>query len=303
MRFTLYLFVVSLHSHNDFSSKRLKLANHLKENVIEVSDGLATLAQFILDEKNFDPYFFEAHRRYEVLLARWKDFLHRFEQVSMNCSPVSTGLLWRLKGFVSETQDMKRDVEVALKRPWLGRLCDLGLHSRRAIDEFASAFCDWYAVENKLLKPRVKVWLCTCLAKFEVVNELMSGSYNSNSQEYPKPVKVNFSKRTMACIWTVKLGRVRDRDLMIVKHRLIRPLFKKAETVLFVFTENAFRKGWTDVLLKWLVVHELLHAFEHKNKVTLITAETKEEVVKKCLIGFLEANPKFAFPLKFAATT
>lgn len=107
----------------------------------------------------------------------------------------------------------------------------------------------------------------------------------------------------MACIWTVKLGRVRDRDLMIVKHRLIRPLFKKAETVLFVFTENVFRKGWTDVLLKWLVVHELLHAFEHKNKVTLITAETKEEVVKKCLIGFLEANPKFAFPLKFAATT
>jgi hypothetical protein len=70
----------------------------------------------------------------------------------MNCSPVSTGLLWRLKGFVSETQDMKRDVEVALKRPWLGRLCDLGLHSRRVIDEFASAFCDWYAVENKLLK-------------------------------------------------------------------------------------------------------------------------------------------------------
>jgi hypothetical protein len=90
---------------------------------------------------------------------------------------------------------------------------------------------------------------------------------------------------------------------MRVKRRLIRPLFKKAETVLFVFTENAFNKGWTDVVLKWLLVHELLHAFEHKNKVTLITAETKEAVVKKRLLGFLEANPKFASPFKFALAT
>jgi hypothetical protein len=279
------------------------LANQLKGNIVEVSDGLATLARGIPDEKSFDPYFFECCRRYETLLARVGEFLRWFEQVSMMRNPASVGLLWQLRSFVSETQNMKRDVEAALKHPGLGRLSDLGLHSRRVLDEFARAFCDWYAAENKILEPRVKVWICTSLAKFEVVSELMSRGYNSNSQEYPKPVRVGFDRRTMACIWTVKLGRVRNRDLMRVKRRLIRPLFKKAETVLFVFTENAFNKGWTDVVLKWLLVHELLHAFEHKNKVTLITAETKEAVVKKRLLGFLEANPKFASPFKFALAT
>jgi len=264
----------------------------LEKNIEFTTEGLETLFN-ALPGDDFDPYTLAAYRRCEALLTVWDKFLPLFRGFAVY-KPKGAGWAWWFKALRYYSSRIRNLVERALKKPELNRLADLGIHRRHVVDHFATVFCDWYAQRTGYAKPRVKVWVNTNFEKFEIVNVLLKKGCDSGHEYQNGSLGVS-DKNVFGCAWTVtRINANINPVLRAVDRRLIVPLFKNAETAIFLFVEHAFsvvRRRSRDSFLKVILVHELLHAFEQKNNIIIIKSENKEELVEATLLKFLEENP------------
>jgi hypothetical protein len=174
----------------------------------------------------------------------------------------------------------------------------LGLCCARELQRFADGFCAWYGSRTGLAEPKTKVWLASQegLPAFAGLIE----ASKTGAAEYAGRTPELLGDYMFAVAWSLKGRAVYDSGPLFQCRRFIRQVFGEADTAILLFPERVHalmpERPRADVFLKWLLVHEALHAFEAKNGVVLLREKDKDSLVDGLLVEFLKANRALANP-------
>jgi len=173
------------------------------------------------------------------------------------------------------------------------------------LDTFAETFINWFAEREHLNKPRVKIWIIPALAEWEklfvfpiiprnpvehntatphnqVDGFLMSRKSAVKIRDGLTPAQLEQAKKEIEAVMETVDAFMAGQDYAIFLNRQ------------FLQQQSKFEKISSEAKIKYVLTHELIHAFEHESNTTIIT-QNDDEKVNDALERFTTANPKWAY--------
>jgi hypothetical protein len=163
---------------------------------------------------------------------------------------------------------------------------DYGMQRSPRAQAFVDGFCRWYTAKHGLTRPELTVWVCWSNGVFKPVLDYMTFSSQidpHNAVEIGRRAEYGSERPPRSWVaaecWTINVP---------LELGMLKPLFRTRNLIL-LHCDNYPAEDNT--MLKPILTHEVLHAIEYENGITLIKRKTRNEVGRVELWRYLAENP------------
>jgi hypothetical protein len=180
----------------------------------------------------------------------------------------------------------------------------ISLAVERDFDHFAEEFIGWFSEQRCLVKPNVKVWLIPTRTEWRKLVSLADVVIRNKVENKTKPqlIQTDGLLLSQKLFIRVKEGltptqqKIAEKQMRAIK-ATVNEFFAGKDYAIFLNLQflqqqSKHKNLQFDSLTKYVLTHELLHAFEHENNMIIITSHNDDRV-SEILEKFTTANPKW----------